>query len=334
MQFSPATLAAISLTHWREYFETVRAQRSWNHAYVVSGPMGVGKRELAFWLVRQILCMGDVDGECQSCQAWRRDETGKPWHPDMVVLKPLEGDEVVKIEAVREFLQAVSIAPSVGTRRVSVIPDLALLNMQGYNALLKTLEEPPAFLTIIGVIEHFSALPMTVRSRVHHCAVAPTVQSDLAASLSERYTRDDSVDASFMSYGRIELAERLLNDVDYRNQYTREAERLLKYLTTGSASAFADIDALLAQYDNKQSLLQLFDHWQLVLRDIVLVTSGAGNRVGHRAQLEYLEKLAERGTLSSWMQSLDALASLKRAVILNGNRRLQLGNFFLTLPYG
>lgn len=322
----------VGLENWKKYFDTVKTQVAWNHAYVISGPQGVGKRYLAKYLIKQVLCTGDYDGLCNSCKAWRKDELGQAWHPDLVILKPDEKTGLINIEKVRHFLKEIAVSPTIGARRVALVSDLSLINVQGFNALLKTLEEPPKHLVFIGLINNFDALPKTVASRVYHCAISPTNQRDLVGYLSLEFSREDSSLAANLSYGRPAWAEKLLRDKIAMKKYNEEARQFIKDFLLNKTIAFNNLESITSNTKTKQEIVKLLNHWGLLLRDIILVKSGQSSRVGHKFLLTDLEKLSERGNINTWFETLDALLMAIKAIEANGHRRLQLGNFILTIP--
>jgi DNA polymerase-3 subunit delta' len=322
----------VGLGRWREYFSSIKEKDAWNHAYIISGPRGIGKKELARHLIANILCLGDTDTKCISCRAWRRNESGEAWHPDLIILKPDQKTGAVTIESIRSFLQEVSGTPSVSKRRVALLSNMSLLNIQGFNALLKTLEEPPSHLTIIGIVEHIDLLPATVVSRVHHCAIAPTNYHDLTGYLALSFSRDESKKAADLSYGRPAWSEKILTDKGRLKEYNEETVRFINECLDNPARAFSKLDNILSSNSDKYKLAKLFDHWQLIVRDILLLKTGRKDRVGHSNFMSDLEKFSERGTILGWMNSLDALFKVAEAVQNNGQRRLQIGQFLLTLP--
>lgn len=322
----------VGLGRWHDYFVSIKETLSWNHAYVISGPRGVGKKELARHMISDLLCTGDTEGKCVSCLAWRKNEIGEVWHPDLITLRPDEKNDSISIELVRKFLKEVSATPSVSNRRVALIPNMSLLNIQGLNALLKTLEEPPVHLTILGLVEHIDLLPATVVSRIHHCAISPTNHHDLTGHLALSFSRDDSSKASDLSYGRPAWAQKILTDKIRSKEYNEEAKHFIERCLSNRASAFTELDKIVTNYSEKQKLAKLFDHWQLLMRDILLIKMGCTGRVGHTNFVKDLEKLSERGTILEWKKALEQLSDTAKAIEANGHKRLQLGQFLLALP--
>ena len=168
------------------------------HAYLFHGPAGVGKRATALSFAAELL--GDA------ARVERRS------HPDLYVLEPL-GDQI-RIDAIRELRRDLHMRPFEAQRRVYLVFSAHLLNEEAADALLKDLEEPPEYATIVLVADELGPLPETIRSR---CQLVPFRR------LSERAVREAvaerapqlSVEAQTaiarVAAGRLDRAERLLD---------------------------------------------------------------------------------------------------------------------------
>ena len=119
------------------------------HAYLFHGPPGVGKRALATAFAAELL--GD------STRVERRA------HPDLYVLEPL-GDQI-RIDAIRTLRRDLHMRPFEADRRVYLLFGAHQLNEEAADALLKDLEEPPAYAVLVLVADELGPLPETIRSR-------------------------------------------------------------------------------------------------------------------------------------------------------------------------
>ncbi len=161
------------------------------HAWLLTGPRGVGKATLAYRLARRWLA-GDPDhpaADQPSERIFRLVAAGA--HPDLVRLAPrhrglLRGRRAeLEVELVREALTALQRTGLAGHRRVCVIEDVEdALNTEGENALLKLLEEPPAGLLFLLVAQRPGLLPATLASRCARLVLRPLSAAELDAALA------------------------------------------------------------------------------------------------------------------------------------------------------
>src|SRR5436190_13392030 len=180
------------------------------HAYLFHGPAGVGKRELARRFAAELL--GDH----------ARVERGS--HPDLYLLKPL-GDQI-RIDDIRELRRDLHMRPFEAARRVYLILGADSLNEDAADALLKDLEEPPAYAVVILSANELGPLPETIRSRCQLVPFRRLSEPAVRAAIAERAPglADDEVRAlARVAAGRLDRAERLL-----RPQAAARRARLLQ----------------------------------------------------------------------------------------------------------
>ncbi len=131
-----------------------------SHSYLFVGIEGIGKKMIAMEFAKMILCTAQNQycGECKSCIEFDTNN-----NPDFKIIEP-EGNSI-KIEQIREFQSKVSEKPIISNRKVYIINDCDKMTPEAQNCLLKTLEEPPEFVTIILIVANESALLTTIKSR-------------------------------------------------------------------------------------------------------------------------------------------------------------------------
>ena len=151
------------------------------HAYLFTGPDGVGKTLLAQEAAKGLLCRGDGArpcGACPDCRLFAHDA-----HPDFLLLQPEGDSRVIKIEKIRDLIHTFSLMPVRGDRRVAIIRDADALQEPAANALLKTLEEPPASALLILTSSRPRALLPTLRSRCQEIRFEPLAAEHVRAIL-------------------------------------------------------------------------------------------------------------------------------------------------------
>ena len=164
-----------------------------SHAYVLTGPDGVGKRKFARLLAQSMFCREHAEGKidaCGECRACRGFMAGN-W-PDFMEIGVPSGKTEIPIASIlgepdrrgREGLCfELSMAPQASERRVALINDAHRMNQEGANALLKTLEEPPAQALILLVCDNPDSLLPTIRSRCQVIRFFPLTEADVSEIL-------------------------------------------------------------------------------------------------------------------------------------------------------
>jgi len=149
------------------------------HAYLFSGPRGVGKTTSARLLAMALNCDAAPDlrpcGSCESCLLVQRGD-----HPDVIELDAASNNSV---DDVRDLREKVRLAPLRGGRRVWVLDEAHMLSRAAANALLKTLEEPPPGLVFVLATTEPEKLPATVLSRCQHFRFRRLSEQEIAQKL-------------------------------------------------------------------------------------------------------------------------------------------------------
>jgi len=150
------------------------------HAVLVQDAPGAGGAQLALWLAQLLLCIAPAAnrpcGSCPACLGVREDR-----HPDFTRIGLIEESKQIRIEQARELSAHLALASHQGGYKVALIDPADALNWNAANALLKTLEEPPARTVLILVAQQPSRLPATLLSRCQRVRIrAPEREAALA----------------------------------------------------------------------------------------------------------------------------------------------------------
>ena len=136
------------------------------HSYLFSGPRGIGKTSAARIVAKSLNCIngpsGDPCGECDNCRSVTESSS--------VDVLEIDGASNTGVDDVRELREAVKYAPSSGRYKVYIIDEVHMLSTQAFNALLKTIEEPPPHVIFIFATTEPRKVPSTIQSRCQHHA--------------------------------------------------------------------------------------------------------------------------------------------------------------------
>lgn len=147
-----------------DFLKAAVANNTLAQGYIFLGPKGTGKFTTALSFAKALNCASGKAGACGECGPCRKIEAKN--HPDFIVIRPSsQGDREIEIDAVRALKYMVNLKPYELRTKVCVIDGADRMNPAAANALLKTLEEPPANSVLILIVENLSNILATIASR-------------------------------------------------------------------------------------------------------------------------------------------------------------------------
>ena len=179
--YRPTTFKeVIGQKHVIQTLKNAIIEKRTSHAYVFSGLRGIGKTTIARILAKAVNCINPVDGEpcneCEHCKAINDNST-----TDIVELDAASNNGV---DEIRSLLEKVNFLPSFLTKKVYIIDEVHMLSTAAFNALLKTLEEPPAYVMFILATTEPHKIPMTILSRCQRFDFKQLTMTELTEELA------------------------------------------------------------------------------------------------------------------------------------------------------
>ena len=153
-----------------------------SHSYLMIGVSGIGKKMIATEFAKGILCLSE-DKACNHCKSCIEFNSNN--NPDFFCIEP-EGNSI-KIEQIRELQKKIQEKPIISEKKVYIIDQADLMTKEAQNCLLKTLEEPPEFVTIILVGTNENAFLTTIKSRCMILHFNPIEDLDIKKFLENNY---------------------------------------------------------------------------------------------------------------------------------------------------
>lgn len=131
------------------------------HAYLFVGKSGIGKKLVAIEFAKKIMCLnscyGNFCNECEACKTFQNNA-------DFIMVEPEKN--LIKVDSIRSFEKEIYLKPTISGRKCFIINDADFMNESAQNALLKILEEPPEYATILLIATKKERLLSTIKSRV------------------------------------------------------------------------------------------------------------------------------------------------------------------------
>lgn len=290
-----------------------------SHAYLFLGGAGAGKRLIANTFAKALQCEGEKRpcDSCKSCHAFNHGN-----HPDVIYFQPLKNGKTYTIEDVREqLLETVDLKPFQYEKKIYIIEKADTLNIQSQNALLKTLEEPPAHAVFLLLAERAEAFLPTILSRVVVMKIRPLSAETIADYLMQAgHLAEESHILSAYAQGRIGQALELVEDEGFREM----RQDILGKLEALPSMSEGDAYLLAKDFEVYKNDLRFLDIMELWYRD--LLTAKSLREEG------YLIQRDKKDAIFRAAKEPAALLAKKAAAVRTARMRLaQNANFRLAM---
>jgi DNA polymerase-3 subunit delta' len=307
------------------------------HAYLFSGPHGVGRQLLAVRLAQALNCTNPPDpGQpCFSCSTCTRLE--KTQHPDLIVVQPEEESKVLKVEQVREVQHSLALAPYEARYKIALFLDFQRAGASVPNAMLKTLEEPPPRVILMLTADDSDNLLPTITSRCEVLRLRSLPVERVTQSLQIR-SGISAEQASLLAHisGGLPSAAIELNAMpemlERRNHWLEDFYSLLG---ASRAEKFAFAVRMAKQAREDKTIVPLeMRTWISLWRDVL---QSAANSAVPLVNPDWSEQVKELAAQTDFAQASKTLISLNltfnRLEQSNINLQLAMEALLLVLPH-
>ena len=290
------------------------------HAYLFSGPPGLGRRTLALRLAQALNCPkplapGIPCGLCRDCKQIEAMQ-----HPDMNVVQAETEGGKLKVDQVREVQRSLSLKPYQSKYRVALFLRFQEANDNAANALLKTLEEAPAHAILLLTADSPEQLLPTINSRCEILRLRPLPIEAVTADLIYRGVDEERARLlAHISGGRPGYARRLVDDVTLLEKRDERLNDLQTLLPAARVEKFSYADKL---SKDKDAMRQAITIWLSYWRDVMLRVAGAETPLINVDRNMEIEFLAGRLNLSTARRVVSDLENALEKMDRNVNSRL------------
>lgn len=282
-----------------------------SHCYILVGPQGSGKKTLGKILAAAYQCTGQGEKPCGVCPNCHKIFSGG--HPDVITV---DSDKAtVPIKVIRDMQADAYVRPNEGQRKVYLIPRAQDMQAPAQNALLKLLEEPPAYCAFILMTDNAEKLLTTVRSRAVELNLFPLTDLTMKNALMQlrpQAQMDDLATAAERSGGYLGPALQLLDG----GQTDKNREHLRKFLKAFATKQEGNMLVALVPMEklSRTELLDLLEQLKLIFTRALEHKSG-GNSL-YSKESEYL---SEKCTAQQIFMGYEAIAEAIQMAQANGS---------------
>ena len=299
------------------------------HAYIIHGERSSGKEFISKIFAKALQCEGDGEKPCGECRSCKQADNGN--HPDIILVQH-EKPNTIGVEDIRQKINSdIAIKPYSGSHKVYIVNECEKMTVQAQNALLKTLEEPPAYAVILLLTTSLDALLPTILSRCVILSMRP-----LKDSLVKDYLMKDiqvpeykaEVCVAF-ARGNLGRAKALAVSEEF-DHIKQEAVTLLKYIRDMEIHELVEAVKKISEYQfDINDYLDILSVWY---RDVLLFkATNDANHLIFKDEVQYIRKVADQSAYDGIETIIDALDKAKARLKANVNFDLTMELLLLTI---
>ena len=227
-----------------------------SHSYMFVGIEGIGKQMTAKAFAQMILCINEEERGCQKCKSCIEFQSHN--HPDFLYIEP-DGNSI-KIEQIRYLQRKIQEKPIISDRKVYIINDADKMTKEAQNCLLKTLEEPPEYSTIILIGSNENAFLNTIKSRCMIMTFKP-ISSDLIKKYMEETYGMQNISENMLEAFQGSIGK-AINLKDKKEQY----EKIEKAIQEMDTKNIIDCLQLCEEiYKEKDEIMNILEYVNIIL---------------------------------------------------------------------
>lgn len=300
-----------------------------SHAYILNGERGSGKKMLATLFATTLLCEKHGPDPCNTCHSCHRAESGS--HPDIIRVTH-EKPNTISVDDIRtQINEDIQIKPYQGPYKIYIIPEADLMTVQAQNALLKTIEEPPAYAVIFLLTENAEALLPTIQSRCVMLKLRNIKDTLIRKYLMETLQVPDYKADMCTAFAQGNMGRAImLATSDHFSEIREEAVQLLKYINEMDLSEVTKAIKKITAY--KLEINDYLDILMIWYRDVLLYKATKDiSKVVFKDQIGAIRERAKKSSYEGIEKILESLDKAKTRLKANVNFELVMELLLLTI---
>ena len=314
-----------------DYMKNAVTEDNISHAYILNGEKGAGKKLLAGLFALSLDCMDRQEGfkpcyACASCKKMLGDN-----HPDVTWVTHEKPTSIGVSDIRAQVVDDIDIKPFESAKKIYIIPEADKMTPQAQNALLKTIEEPPAYVVIFLLTENMETLLDTVKSRCVVLNLRNIKDSLIKDYLIANYAISDYEAGLCTAFAQGNMGRAItLATSEHFNEIKEEALRLLRHISAMELSEV--IEALKRISEYKMDIIDYLDLFLVWYRDVLYYKATKDiNGVVFNDQRASLKEQAEVYSYEGLEDIIAAVRKAKMRLKANVNFDLAIELLYLTI---
>ncbi len=240
----------------KEALKKVVMENKASHSYMFVGIEGIGKQMIAKRFAQMLLCTNEHQTGCHECKSCIEFISNN--HPDFLYIEP-DGNSI-KIEQIRYLQRKIQEKPIISDKKVYIINDADKMTTEAQNCLLKTLEEPPEYSTIILIGSNENAFLNTIKSRCMKIAFQPIETKEIKQYMEQTYNMTN------MTQNMLEAFQGSIGKAIILKDKKEQYEKIEMLLDNLDKKNIIDILKLSEDiYQSKEEIINILDYINISL---------------------------------------------------------------------
>ena len=314
----------------KEYFQRTLSGGQISHAYILTGESGMGRKTLAKAFAMTLLCENqnedrDPCGQCHACIQFQTDN-----HPDVIYVS--HAKEGIGVDDIREQINGtVQVKPYSSPYKIYIVDEAEKMTVQAQNALLKTLEEPPAYVVILLLTTRADAFLPTILSRCITLKLKPLYDEVIREYLMDRLQVSKADADIYTAFARGNLGKAIaLSSSDSFVEVRFSVMSLLK--NSRNMDIVQMLETVKQWKEDRLQIQECLEFMQLWYRDVLMFKATQEMEgIIFREEYKFIREMATKSSFRGIEEILEALDKARQRLEANVNYELTMELLLLTI---